>query len=184
MLDNRQVMRNEDIGQLVFFLQIHHQIQNLGLNGNIQRRHRFVANDELGIYSHRSCDADTLSAPAIQLVWIRVDKAAGKPNSVHELRYLFVHLALILANPVYFHGVSDNLTDRHTRINACIWILENDLHLMMHFPHFLFIVFADILTAVQNLTTGWFDETQDCSAKCRFSATRFTYDTKSLASFD
>ena len=61
MLDNRQVMRNEDIGQLVFFLQIHHQIQNLGLNGNIQSGNRFIAYNELRFQSQSPGNADTLS---------------------------------------------------------------------------------------------------------------------------
>ncbi len=49
MLDHRQVVRNEHIGESPFLLQVLQQVQDLGLNGHIQRGHRLVADDKLRV---------------------------------------------------------------------------------------------------------------------------------------
>ena len=46
VLDNAQVMRNEQIGQVFLLLQIQKQVDHLRLNRNVQRRNGLVANDE------------------------------------------------------------------------------------------------------------------------------------------
>ncbi len=49
MMDHRKIMRNEQIGQVMLFPQIHQQVQDLGLDGHIQGGHRLVRDDELRI---------------------------------------------------------------------------------------------------------------------------------------
>ena len=48
VIDNRQIVRDEQVGQPQLFLQIHQQIQNLCLDRDIERRDRLVADDQLG----------------------------------------------------------------------------------------------------------------------------------------
>ncbi len=45
MLDDTQIMGDKQIGQSEFFLQIFQQVDNLGLNGNVQGRNGFVRNN-------------------------------------------------------------------------------------------------------------------------------------------
>ena len=52
--------------------QIIQQIDNLRLNGNIQRRNRLVADDKFRSYRKRSRNADTLSLSAGKLMGITV----------------------------------------------------------------------------------------------------------------
>lgn len=57
---NRKVMRNENVGQIKFFLQMMKKVQHLCLDGNVQCGNGLVSNDELGFYSQSSGDTDSL----------------------------------------------------------------------------------------------------------------------------
>ena len=56
-------MRNEQIRQTQPLLQIHQQVDDLRLNRNIERRHRFVTDQQLGLHRQRASNADTLPLP-------------------------------------------------------------------------------------------------------------------------
>ena len=62
VVDHSQVVGDEDIGEPQLFLKLLQQIQDLGLNGDIQGRDRLVADDELGLHGQRPGDADTPSS--------------------------------------------------------------------------------------------------------------------------
>ena len=47
MLDDTQIMGDEKIGQAKLMLKVFEQIQNLGLDGDVQRRNWLVAYDQL-----------------------------------------------------------------------------------------------------------------------------------------
>ncbi len=72
MLHHAEVVRDKQICQLVFFLQILQQIDNLRLNGNIQRGNRLVADDKFGIQRKRAGNADALALAAGKLVRIAI----------------------------------------------------------------------------------------------------------------
>jgi len=64
VLHHRKVVGDEQVGEFQFFLQIHQQVDNLRLNGDIQRRQRLVAHDELRVQRERARDADALALAA------------------------------------------------------------------------------------------------------------------------
>ena len=49
VLHNRQVMGNEQVGQISLFLQYFQQINDLGQNGHVQGGHRLVTDDKFRI---------------------------------------------------------------------------------------------------------------------------------------
>ena len=48
VLDHAEVVRDEDVAQLELLAQVFQQVDDLGLDGHVQRAHGFVADDELG----------------------------------------------------------------------------------------------------------------------------------------
>ena len=62
-------------------LQILQQVQDLSLDGHVQRGHRLVADDELGLQGQRPGDAHPLAAAAVQLVGIGVNSRAERPTT-------------------------------------------------------------------------------------------------------
>lgn len=68
VLYDREVVRNKDIREVVFFLQILEKVYDLSLNGNVERGNGLVANDHFGLERERLCDTDTLTLTARELV--------------------------------------------------------------------------------------------------------------------
>ena len=64
VLDHRQVVRDEQVRQAELALQVLQQVEHLSLHRHVQRRHRFVADDEPRLNSQRTRDADALALAA------------------------------------------------------------------------------------------------------------------------
>ena len=64
ILDDAQIVGDKKVSEMLLFLQIQKQIDDLGLDGNVQRRDRLIADDELRVQSQRPGDADALPLPA------------------------------------------------------------------------------------------------------------------------
>ena len=84
VLHHAHVVGDEHVGQAQFLLQVHEQVQDLGLDGHVQGGDRLVADDELGVEGEGPGDADALAAPAVQLVGVGVGVAPGQAHEVHE----------------------------------------------------------------------------------------------------
>ena len=70
VLHHRKVMGNEQIGEAEALLQILQQVDDLRLDRDVERRHRLVADDQVGIDGEGAGDADALALPARELVRI------------------------------------------------------------------------------------------------------------------
>ena len=75
--DHAEVMRDEQVGQLQVLLQLLQQVDDLGLDGDVERRDRLVADDEVGRGGERAGDADPLPLAAGELVRIAVAIGRG-----------------------------------------------------------------------------------------------------------
>ena len=62
--DDTQIMGNHDDGGTKLFLHFLNQLQYLRLDGHVQRRCRFIGNDQLRIAGQRHRDDDTLTHAA------------------------------------------------------------------------------------------------------------------------
>ena len=65
--DHRQVVRDEQIGDVPFALQVAQQIEDAGLDAHVQRGDRLVQNQHLRLKRQRPGDADALPLPAGEL---------------------------------------------------------------------------------------------------------------------
>ena len=61
MLDDGQIVGDEKIRQVALFLQGFQQVDDLRLNGDVQRGDRLIADDELRVQGQRTGNADTLA---------------------------------------------------------------------------------------------------------------------------
>ena len=66
--DHGEVVADEEIGQAELVLQVAHQIEDLRLHGDVERRGRLVADDELGLGGERARDRDALALAAGKFV--------------------------------------------------------------------------------------------------------------------
>ena len=66
--DDRKVVRDKEICEILLGLELVHKVENLRADGNVQRGDRLVRHDELRVHDHRARDADALTLPAGKLV--------------------------------------------------------------------------------------------------------------------
>ena len=81
-----QVVRDEQIGQLQLLLQIHQQVDDLRLNRHVERRDRFVGDDERRVQRERARHADALPLAAAELVRIALEMRRLEADEVEQLR--------------------------------------------------------------------------------------------------
>ena len=64
VLDHAQVVRDEEIREPEPVLQFEQEVEDLGLDRHVQRRHGLVGDDQAGDSGQGTGDADALALPA------------------------------------------------------------------------------------------------------------------------
>ena len=65
---NAEIVRDEQHGRVALALQIADQAKDVRLRGDVQRRHRFIRNEQSGPEDQRHGNHDPLALPARKLV--------------------------------------------------------------------------------------------------------------------
>ena len=81
------------IGELEVAAQLHEQVEHLRLDRDVERRDRFVADQELRLHRERARDADAGALAAGELVRIAVAIARIEPDAAQHLVDIVVALA-------------------------------------------------------------------------------------------
>ena len=185
VLHNAEVMGDEHVGQTSFVLQIHQQIQNLGLNGHVQSGDRLIADDEFRVQGQCPRHADPLTAAAVQLMGIGMGQTLGQAHGVHQLFDPLVQARLVTrVHIVDEHGLCDQLPDGHTGIQAGVWILEDHLHLRAHMVHLGLIHGHEVPALVKDLAGRRLLQAQHGAAQGGLAAAGLTHHAQGLALFD
>ena len=75
VVDHREVVADEEIGQAQLVLQVLQQVEDLGLDRDVQRRDRLVADQQVGPQRQRPGDADALALAAGEAVRVALQVA-------------------------------------------------------------------------------------------------------------
>ena len=148
-------MRNEQIGQVLLFLQFFQQVDDLGLNRHVQRRHALVANHKLRVHRKRARNRNPLPLSARELVRIPVEHIVLQSALPHDRQNILLHrlarfCGSALEEPVRHKPLFDDLTDGHTRVERGIRVLENDLQILPQQAHFRILQPRKIDAVVQH----------------------------------
>jgi hypothetical protein len=81
-----QVVRDEDHREAELLTQLVEQVDDLLLNGHVQRGRRFVGQDQGGVSSQRHGDENTLTLTAGELVRVAAQRALGVES--HQIEQL------------------------------------------------------------------------------------------------
>ena len=154
-----QVMRDEQIGEAELPLERAQQVDHLGAYRHVERRHRLVADQQLGVDRQRAGDADALALAAGELVRIAPRVLRSEPDHVQELRDPPRALAS-LRQSVDGQRLADHLLHRHARIQGGIRVLEDHLHLAPQRPQVLGIGAGHVPALEQDLTPGRLQQAQ------------------------
>ena len=80
MLDDGQIVGDEQIRDVAALCEVVEQIQDLGLDRDIQRGDRLIADDEVGRERERAGDADALALAAGEFVGIAGGVDGSRPT--------------------------------------------------------------------------------------------------------
>ena len=92
MRDGGEVMRDEQIGQPQFGLQIAQQVQDLRADRNVQRRDRLVQHHQPRRQRQRAGDGDALALPAGKLVRKQIRRVRRQADQIEQLADPLAHL--------------------------------------------------------------------------------------------
>ena len=127
-LHNGQIMADEQVRQPQFGLQVHHQVDDLRLNGDVQRRHRLVSDHQFGPQRQRSGDADPLTLAAGELMRILGHVLGRHADTAQQIGDDIVDFAPG-NRTVNLQRLCDCLADGAAGIEAGKRVLEDDLDL-------------------------------------------------------
>lgn len=84
-IDDREVVADEQAGELQLLLEILQQVEETGLNRDVERARRLVGDQQIGSESEGARDADTLPLTARQLVRVAVAVALRQLDRRQEI---------------------------------------------------------------------------------------------------
>ncbi len=85
--DDREVVRDEEVRQLEVGLEGLEQVDDLGLDRDVERRDRLVADDEVRVERERAREPDALALAARELVRVARRRIRGKPDDLEQLTH-------------------------------------------------------------------------------------------------
>ncbi len=125
-------MGDENVGQAALALQALEQVENLGLDRDVKRGYRFVADDQVGLRRERAGDAEPLPLAAGELVGKQVRRLWRKPDLCEQPAHALVALP---ARPdsQQIERLANLVAGAAPRIERGERILKHDLQMPAHF---------------------------------------------------
>ena len=183
--DHTEIMRDEHISQVVFLLELVHQIQNLCTNRDIKCRNRFIGNDEFRIHDHGSGNADTLTLAAGEFMRIAGLVLRQKSDRTESFIHLAFPVFFILVQMEVIETFGNAVVDGCTLIQRSSRVLEDHLNIADHpLAVFLGQTGIDLLALEQDFSVTCLIETDDGTGDGRLAGTGFAYQGKRLAFVD
>ena len=83
--DDGEIVRDQQVRQAELDLQVLEQVQDLGLNRDVQRLHRLVADDQPRVERESPRDPDALPLAAGELMRVAVDEVGVEADHLEQL---------------------------------------------------------------------------------------------------
>ena len=128
LLDQRQVVRDEQVGKAEFGAQPLEEVEHLGLDEHVERGDRLVADQQRGLQGHRAGDGDALRLPAGQLP--RVPLPVPRRVQADQVEQVVDPLAArrAAAGVIGDQRLRDDAPHVPLRVQRAERVLEHELH--------------------------------------------------------
>ena len=131
VLHDREVVGDEQVGQPELAPQVKEQVEDLRLDGDVERRDGLIADDEVRSQCQSPGDADALALTTAEFVGIAARIVASQPDVIEVVAdALIANAALapaVLVVGLGHESFADDVADRHARIQRSDGVLEDDL---------------------------------------------------------
>src|SRR5712671_1158308 len=181
---DREVVGDEQVGQAEPFAQILEQVDDLGLNRHVERRHGLIADDELRLHRERPRDPDALALAARHLVGVAVGEFRIEPAYREKLAHASGTPRGIALDPMHHDRLGDDLADLHARIERAVRVLKDDLDAAPQRQQLLALQLSDVDAVIENFTGGRPLQPKDAPAGRRLAAAALADQPQGLAAAD
>jgi hypothetical protein len=161
-------------------VEIHKEVKNLRLDGGIQRRYGFVTNDESRLDRKRARDADPLPLTAGEFVCFALAEPGIESHLAHQVANACLS-SWASQQAMDDQRLSNSVVDRHSRIEAAVWILKNNLHFPPQPPQVGPTQTGHVAILEANPPIGDGLEPNDRPPRRRLTASRFADQSENLA---
>jgi len=164
---------DEQVGNAKFFLQLPEQVEDLGLHRYVERRGRFVADQQFRLHGERTGDGDALALAAGKFVRITPGGFVRQTNLLQQGRDCRRPRRRIGLAHQCIHPFGDDFADPHPRVERGERVLKDHLHVPARRAQPL-ALHADQFTAAEANAAGcWCHELQQGLADGRLAAAGF-----------
>ena len=178
-------MRDEQVGQSPFLLELLQQVQYLCADGHVQCGDRFVSHNQFRLHNDGAGQSDTLALSAGKFMGIPCQMLRQQADVVDGLFHLLHPVPVILEEMEIIKAFGNDVFNGGALVQGSRRILENHLDLADHFPVIFPAQFAGNLFAleVNRAVAAGIDAHDSPSDRC-FTGSGLTYQGERLALID
>ncbi len=184
VLDNREIMADEQQRKAELALQILQQIDDLRLDGDVERRDRLVADDQFGFGGQCASDADALALAAGKFVRPPAQRVTRQAHGVHQRHHLRFEFGRGFGEAEIADRFGQDIAHAHARVEAGERILEHHLDAAPHAAQAPGREVIDTLAIQHHLAGGDVEQPQDGPADRRLAAAGLADQRQRLAARD
>ena len=185
MGDDAEIVGDEDIGEAHLILQLLQEVEDLGLDGDIEGGDRFVGDDEIGLADEGACDADALALAAAEGMGVTAHDLGGEANETEGVG----DAILKFCPPGQTHGAqggADEFQDGHAGVEGGVRVLKDHAHVSAHLVELLVVELGhidatEVWVAEEDGALGGGDGAQDHATGGCFAAAAFAHEPQSFA---
>ena len=180
MLDHAEVVADHDVGQAHLVLELEQQVDDLGADRDVERRHRLVADHQLGLQDQGAGDADALALAARELVRVAVGVLGAEADLGHHVHDAGLDLGLV-PHAVQAQRIGQRPAHGLARVERGVRVLEDHLHRARHLHAIGRRVAGDLLAADMDAAFGRQQQAHDGECERGLAAARFAHQPQALA---
>ena len=172
--NHRHIMRDEQKGDFHRSLQFDNQVDHLRFDRHIQRRHRLVGDNHLGIHRQRAGNADALALTTGKFMRIAVKHRDAESHFLNQFMGARQRL-LACGEAIFQQWFNQRFLDFQPWIQAGERILKNHLDILTHPLLLLAPGLQDVIAIKANMAGLRLDQANETATGGRFTAAGFAH---------
>ena len=134
VLDHREVVGDEEIGEPELALQVGQEVYYLRLHRDVESRDRLVADDQARVQGQRPGNTDALALAAREFVRKAVERLGAQAHLESQLGYSIFQLAAA-GDAVIDERLPNDVANSEPRVERGVGVLEDHLQPAPPGPH-------------------------------------------------
>ena len=183
MADDREIVRDEEVGELELLLELFEQVDHLRLDRDVEGGDGLVGDDEVRVGRESAREADPLALAARELVRVAGGRVGGQADGLEQLAHPLPRPGPA-REAVRAERLADDAPDAVPRVERGERILEDHLHSPAQRPQRPLSEFGDVTAVEDDAPRGRLVEAQDRPPDGGLTAAGLADEAKGFAAAD